>query len=131
MNRFEKRLRPFRVMARGLLQDPARLLRLFKQALAKLDRNNANEAIQRVRDDAVLLLDLLRAYARGEYREIATGSLVGIVAALLYLLAPIDAVPDVIAGLGLVDDAAVLGYVVSTLGDELAAFRNWRERQGV
>ena len=84
-----------------------------------------------VRDDVVLLLDLLRAYARGDYRDVAAGSLVGVVAALLYLLAPVDAVPDFIAGLGLVDDAAVLGYVVSTLGDELTAFRNWRQARAV
>ena len=131
MNRFESRLGPFRVLARGLLRDPARVRALLRQALAKLDRNTASEALNKVRTEATLMLDLLKAWVRGEYTQVAPGALVGIAAALLYLLAPVDAVPDFIAGLGLVDDAAVLGYVVSTLRDELDAFRNWRADRGV
>lgn len=39
--------------------------------------------------------------------------------ALLYFIAPIDAVPDVIAGLGYTDDAAVLAGVLQVLGSHI------------
>lgn len=37
------------------------------------------------------------------------------VGALVYLVSPIDAIPDAIVGLGLTDDVAVITYVVSQL----------------
>ncbi|WP_424096394.1 YkvA family protein [Moorena producens] len=48
------------------------------------------------------------------------------IAALIYLISPFDAVPDVIPVAGLADDAALIIAVVSTLAQEL---ENYMERQ--
>ncbi|NEO46098.1 MAG: DUF1232 domain-containing protein [Moorea sp. SIO4A3] len=48
------------------------------------------------------------------------------IAALVYLISPFDAVPDVIPVAGLADDAALIIAVVSTLAQEL---ENYMERQ--
>ncbi len=42
-----------------------------------------------------------------------------IVAGVVYLFSPIDIVPDPILGFGLIDDAAVSVYIISTIKDEL------------
>jgi uncharacterized membrane protein YkvA (DUF1232 family) len=39
--------------------------------------------------------------------------------ALAYLVMPIDAIPDVIAGVGYTDDVAALGAAVKTVGDSI------------
>lgn len=52
-----------------------------------------------------------------------------IVAGLIYFVSPLDAIPDFIPGLGLVDDLAVLAWVMKTWGGELEAFRTWRDAQ--
>ncbi len=52
-----------------------------------------------------------------------------VVAGLLYFLSPIDAIPDWLPGLGLVDDLAVLTWVMRKWSDELQAFRLWRDAQ--
>lgn len=44
------------------------------------------------------------------------------IAALLYVVSPIDAIPDVIPVLGLVDDAAIVGLAVKMLGDALKVY---------
>ena len=36
--------------------------------------------------------------------------------ALAYFVMPIDAIPDVLAGIGFTDDAAVIAAVIATLG---------------
>ncbi|WP_416422972.1 YkvA family protein [Pseudomonas sp. App30] len=74
-----------------------------------------------------LLQALCLAYWRGEYRAINPRSLVMIVAGLLYFVSPIDAIPDWIPGIGLLDDIAVLAWVVNSLEKELAAFKAWRD----
>lgn len=82
-----------------------------------------------LKQDLQLLQGLCLAWWRGEYRAIGSQALVAMVAALLYFLTPLDALPDWLPGLGLVDDLAVLAWVLSTWKEELAAFRTWRQAQ--
>ncbi len=81
------------------------------------------------RDDVQLLRALSLAWFRGEYRHISRQALLTIVAALLYVIAPLDAIPDWLVGLGFIDDLAVLAWVMRTWQGELDAFRAWRDTQ--
>jgi uncharacterized membrane protein YkvA (DUF1232 family) len=76
----------------------------------------------KLKDDLKLLQALCLAYWRGEYRAISPK-------ALIYFLSPIDAIPDFIPMFGMLDDIAVLAWVMKTLDGELSAFRAWREAQ--
>ncbi|WP_053216269.1 YkvA family protein [Guptibacillus hwajinpoensis] len=68
---------------------------------------------------------LVQEVKKGSYRDISKKSVVMIVGALLYFVSPIDAVPDLLAGVGLLDDVAVIGFVASQLKQELEKFREW------
>ncbi|VXC56231.1 conserved hypothetical protein [Pseudomonas sp. 8Z] len=81
------------------------------------------------KDDLDLLRALCMAWLKGEYRQVSKQALLMVVAALLYFLTPLDAIPDWLVGLGFVDDLAVLAWVLSTWKAELQAFRTWREQQ--
>jgi uncharacterized membrane protein YkvA (DUF1232 family) len=83
----------------------------------------------KLKDDVRLLQALCMAYWRGEYRAISTKSIVSIVAGLIYFVSPLDAIPDWFLGVGMLDDIAVLTWVMKTLSGELEAFRTWRTRQ--
>ncbi|HBX54170.1 YkvA family protein [Pseudomonas sp. UBA2684] len=82
-----------------------------------------------LKDDLRLLQGLCLAWLRGEYRGISSQALLAVVAALLYFVTPLDALPDWLLGVGLIDDLAVLAWVLRTWNDELTAFRAWREAQ--
>jgi uncharacterized membrane protein YkvA (DUF1232 family) len=47
---------------------------------------------------------------------------VSVVAGLMYFLSPVDAIPDFIPVFGMLDDIAVLAWVMKSLSDELSAF---------
>jgi len=83
------------------------------------------------RNDLKLLQELLVAWVRGDYRGISSQALVSVVAALLYFLSPVDLIPDWLPGVGLLDDLAVLAWVVRRWQSELDAFKVWRDAQGV
>lgn len=110
-------------MARRLLES-ARLPGLLR---AVADKGERNARFARVRDDLNLLLGLCAAWWRGEYRALGRQALLSVVAALLYFLAPLDMVPDWLPGAGLLDDLAVLAWVMRTWAAELDAYRAWRE----
>jgi uncharacterized membrane protein YkvA (DUF1232 family) len=80
-------------------------------------------------DELKLLQQLCVAWWRGEYRALSTQALLAVVAALLYFVTPLDAIPDWLLGVGFVDDLAVLAWVLGTWRAELAAFKAWRDAQ--
>ena len=76
------------------------------------------------------LVEFLTAYVQGDYREVSPTTLISVVAALLYFVAPLDALPDFLFGWGLLDDAAVISYVSVQVRKELEAFKQWRDQGG-
>lgn len=73
---------------------------------------------------------MTKAWALREYRTVPWKSLVYIVGAIVYFVNPIDVIPDVLGGIGFIDDAAVAAAVVRTVQAQLDAFREWEELRG-
>jgi uncharacterized membrane protein YkvA (DUF1232 family) len=110
-----------RLMAAGRL--PGLLFAVAGKAASEGGR------LGKLKDDLKLLQALCLAYWRGEYRAISGKAILSVVAGLMYFLSPLDAIPDWIPGLGMLDDIAVLAWVMKHLEAELSAFRAWREQQ--
>lgn len=119
--------RRFLVQAKDVVVSPVGMQRVVKQSTQKMLRRGS-DGLAAAYEQLGLLIDLLSAYVRGEYRNVAATTLISIVAALLYFLAPLDALPDFLFGWGLLDDAAVISYVSTQLGKELEAFKQWRDQ---
>ncbi len=111
--------------AKHVLRRRFRLLRLLKTAYAK--HGIQSDAMGRVREDFSTMLRMTRAWTFREYRTVPWKSLVYIVGAIIYFVNPIDLIPDVLAGIGFVDDAAVIAAVVRAVHDQLETFRQWEE----
>jgi uncharacterized membrane protein YkvA (DUF1232 family) len=70
----------------------------------------------------ILLLDMIKSYWSGEYREIPWFSIAMSAAALLYFINPIDIIPDIIPLIGFVDDAFVVGFVIKSIQGDLKKY---------
>lgn len=103
--------------------------RLIEAAMGKAEDGGLSE-LRTVVTDFDALVRLVRAYWRGEYREVPTEKLVLAVAGLLYFVSPYDLLPDFLGSLGLRDDMVVLGFVLRFLADEVTAFKEWERRAG-
>jgi uncharacterized membrane protein YkvA (DUF1232 family) len=75
--------------------------------------------------DVKLMIALLRDYRNGTYRQIPWYALSAIVAALLYVLSPVDLIPDVIPILGYTDDALMLSVCLLLVEQQLAEYESW------
>jgi uncharacterized membrane protein YkvA (DUF1232 family) len=85
--------------------------------------------IGRLWADLPSLVRLLRAWRSGSYRGLSVRTLASLAAALLYLLSPVDLVPDFIPGIGLIDDVVVLALLLQSLAQDLATFRAWEQNR--
>ena len=130
MIRRPRRFTAYENRAKALLGSPEKLSRLLRQAAARLDRTaGASGRFGALRTDLADLIDLLRAWAAGEYKGVSTGFIVTILAAVVYFVTPLDAVFDYIPVAGLLDDAAVIAFALRSTRDTLDAFRQWRGEQ--
>ena len=55
-------------------------------------------------------------------------SLLLIVAAIIYFVSPVDAIPDVLP-VGLLDDAVVIAFVIGVVKEELDDFMEWEKKR--
>lgn len=74
-------------------------------------------------DNIKLSYNMIKDTLNGSYTGLSKGNLALLVAALSYLVLPIDLVPDIIPVAGLLDDCVVLGWVFIRVKDELAKYK--------
>lgn len=99
-----------------------------------LDQANAIETKARkmlsFSTQIMLLLDMLRDYFTGNYATIPYRIIGGIVFSLLYVLNPIDLIPDIFPGLGFLDDALLVALLLAWASSDIEMYRAWREKSG-
>lgn len=117
-----------RERAAEYVKNPGKLNRLLDQATRKIYRRQG--PFSEFRDSLAASFRMLRAYANGRYREIPAASLVSITAAIIYFVMPVDTIPDFILALGLLDDAALLSLVLSSVKTDLERFVEWENQAG-
>ncbi len=123
--KIEEGYKKFEAKAKEYINRPEKTDELLRDASKKADDKKG--ALGEIWDNLQLLFDLVGAWRRGEYRKIPTRSIVTIIASIIYFVSPIDLVPDFLIGLGLVDDAAVIGFVIRQITADLEKFRIWKE----
>ena len=71
------------------------------------------------------IIRMLKLTMTGEYQGVDKKTLACIIAAIVYCVSPVDAIPDVIPGIGLMDDFFVLSTTMRQIAKELKNFRGW------
>ena len=77
------------------------------------------------------LFAMLKDYAGGKYKKIPFWMIASIAGTLIYVLNPMDMVPDAIPFVGLLDDTAVFSTCLSMIGLELKKYREWKNKQKI
>lgn len=94
----------------------------IKELLTKVVKMFDKEELQDVLDDLKCLYSYVRDITTGKYKDYNVSDLALAIAALIYLVSPLDLIPDFLPG-GLLDDAAVIAWAIKQLHEELAKYR--------
>lgn len=73
--------------------------------------------------------DVQELWAMIKDKDTAWGTKAVAIGALIYLVSPLDIIPDLIPVAGLMDDAGVITTAISMLADALDKFRNRKEME--
>lgn len=101
---------------------PEKIKQLLSDAVSKLNIG----ALAMVKGQLLLLISYLGDIATGKYKDYSTANLAMAIAGLVYLVSPLDLVPDAIPLLGWGDDATVLAFVLKNLDAELERYKQWK-----
>ena len=123
----EKTLRDGFEEAEETLGDESKLERLFQRLEKKLEAIPlAGSALKYV----PMMASMVNMYVKKEYTDAPVGTIVATVSALIYVISPIDLIPDFIPGVGYIDDAAVVAACLALIKSDLDEYRSWRANNG-
>ena len=126
----EKVIEKTKSKAEEYARDPNKAKKLLDDAVKKTKNYEKNRGpLAEVWSYMTALFRLLRAYIRKDYRDIPWGSIVLVIVAIIYFVSPIDLIPDIIPAFGIVDDAAVIAFVVAQIKADLDNFLAWEVEQ--
>ncbi len=106
-----------------VLNNKHRFFDVFTRSMSKADGvNEFNE----IKSDLGTVFSLVGDYLHGNYKKVSKTSLLLIICSLLYLLNPMDVIPDFLIGIGFLDDLAVFTYMIKKIRKELDKYRKWK-----
>ena len=79
--------------------------------------------------DISMLVSLTSCYIKEEYKEIPYQMMVGVVATLLYVISPVDIIPDILPGVGFTDDALAIAFCKRMIHDDMEMYIAWSNQR--
>lgn len=114
-------------------KDEKSLIDSIKLILGKEDKIKQqlenDRGLERYTNDLLLLMSLVKDYYQGNYRNIPYKTISAGVVGLLYLINPIDIIPDFIPFIGQIDDALVLKFCLKLMEKDLRKYKTWKDKQ--
>ncbi len=129
LNQIEKSFKSSEKEAEVIIKDKQKTTNTLNEAMDKASKHK--NQLEKVWDYLQLFFSIVKDYINGTYKEIPLKTIVSIVASLLYLISPIDFIPDFIPGIGFIDDVFVIGLVISSATSDLDKYKEWKERKSL
>ncbi|WP_207434191.1 YkvA family protein [Sabulibacter ruber] len=118
--------------AEEYLKQPLRIKQLLNDAFRKAtEKKDLGTIAGEVFENFSILLRMIKAAISGDYKGIPNNTIVMGVAVLIYFLSPIDLIPDWLPIIGLLDDASLLAWFMTTIKSEIDKFHAWEAAQPV
>lgn len=110
---------------KSYMNDKEKSFYLLRKTMEKA-QNSKVPFIDGVLEKVHLLFSMFKDWIKGEYTDIPKSALAAIILGLLYFASPIDFIPDFLVGLGFIDDAAVIVFVVKQISKDLKKYKKWK-----
>ncbi len=80
------------------------------------------------KNDFLMLIEMIKAVKSGKY-QVPKWAIPVIIGAVIYVVSPLDAVPDIIPVAGWLDDGAVVAAAVKALEEVIKAFIKYKKER--
>ena len=115
--------------AESILEDEEKTNKILDKALKLCDKLSRLPIVGSVFQDIPLACYMISDYVHKKYREIPLASIIMLTGAIMYVVSPLDLIPDTLPVLGWLDDAAVFKLAWEAVHNDLIAYAEWRAEQ--
>ena len=119
----EKLNNKFNSFKKGFSQEDAEKV---MDNMGKIEQLMQNETLCKFVDDVKLYFQMLGDIFTGKYKKVPAGTVAAIVGTLLYVLSPVDLLPDFLPG-GFVDDAGIIGLCLTFTKYDVEQYKKFKE----
>jgi len=102
---------------------------LLERQRAIEEKVKGSGKLARFSGDIKLMFSMIRDYWYGNYRSVPWKTIAAVAGALLYVLNPLDVIPDLLFGFGFIDDAGVVALCLKLVESDLLRYAEWKEHQ--
>ena len=114
--------------AKALLKDPVKLNQVLSAAKEKMTGIQFdNEKVGAFVNKVKVLIRMVKAYVKGEYKSVPWKTLLAILAGIVYFVMPLDLVPDFIPITGFLDDFTVIMLITNAFQSDIENYRLWEK----
>jgi uncharacterized membrane protein YkvA (DUF1232 family) len=82
-----------------------------------------NSSLEEIKDNMKEAFNYVSDVFSGRYKDYSMTALITLVAGMVYVVSPIDIIPDFIPIVGFTDDITVFLFVLKSVNDELERYR--------
>lgn len=119
---FNKLIKKLERKAKSIYVDKDKLKGLLYSTKKMLEEN---QQLKGVVEDVTIMIQLAKDWLKGDYKDLSKNTIILIITALLYLVIPLDLIPDFLP-LGFIDDIAVIAFVVNKISNEIEKYKIWK-----
>ena len=105
-----------------------KMLRLFEKFY---NQESKTFNFTQIKENFNLLRRMMKSYFKGNYKNVSPWLFVHTAIGLAYFTLDIDLIPNNIPVLGVVDELAVLAWIVNSYADEIEKYKNWEAGQTI
>ena len=92
----------------------------------KINHIMKDSALEKFLDDVSVYFQMLKDYFSGRYKQLPLGTIAAIIGSLLYVLSPVDLIPDFIPVVGYLDDAAMLALCANLTRYDVKKYKEFK-----
>ena len=110
-----------------VVDNKKRVNSILEKTVKKLTK--VKDKTKEFKDNLSIAISLVKDWITGNYREVPKKTIIYLIGAFIYFLMPIDMIPDFIFKFGLLDDVAVLNFVLTSFIDDIENYKKFKENK--
>ena len=111
----------------SFINNKERVSSILKETLKNIKK--LKNRTKEFKNNLSVSVNLVKDWITGDYKEVPKKTIIYLIGAFIYFLMPIDLIPDFIFKFGLLDDVAVLNFVLTSFMDDIENYKKFKENQ--
>ncbi len=107
-----------------LILNKSKSINILDKIKDKLD--NAKDNLNGTKEKLKIVRYMTLDWIKGDYKEVPKKTIIYLFGALIYFLIPTDLIPDFLFQIGLLDDIAVIHFVLDSFSEDIKKYEEFR-----